>query len=84
MGCRLILNLCRAYYQPTDVTTAQSRSIWGGASGLRFKPPAVTAETTHGNWVMEGEPGALSSSMLPKNSAGGASEVCEALDSEKQ
>jgi len=82
MGCRLILNLCRVYYHPTDVSTTQPRSIWGGASqGLRFRPPAVTAETTYG---MEGEPGALFSSMLPKNSAGDAPEVCEALDGEKQ
>jgi len=84
MGCRLILNLCRVYYQPTDVMTAQPRSIWGVSQGLRFRTPAATAETTAGNWAMDGEPGALSSSMLPKNFAGGAPEICEALDGEKQ
>jgi len=85
MGCRLILNLCRVYYQPIDVSTVQPRSIWGASEGLRFRPPAVTAETTQGNWVEE-EPVGLSSSITSKNSAGSPSEVCEvvALDTEKQ
>ena len=53
MGCRLILNLCRVYYQPT---TVPPQSIWAASEAIRFKPSASAAETpTYENWAVESE-----------------------------
>lgn len=71
MGCRLILNLCRVYYHPGDVTI-QVQSIWAASEGIRFKPPTLTTETS----VTEGELGPLSS-MPPINPAGSVYELCD-------
>lgn len=57
-------------------------SIWGASEGIRFKPPALTAVTTHGNWEMEREAGPLSSSIPPLNCTGGgaAYELCDLVN----
>lgn len=52
MGCRLILNLCRVYYNPNDATL-QPQSIWAASEGVRFKPPAST--TVDPNWTTDRE-----------------------------
>lgn len=72
MGCRLILNLCRVYYHPTDVAVSvRPQSIWAASEGIRFKPPALAADTTtHGNGAMEGE-----QSLEPKSPTEGAYEL---------
>jgi hypothetical protein len=72
MGCRLILNLCRVYYHPTDVAAGiRPQSIWAVSEGIKFKPPALTADTTtHGNWATESE-----QSPEPKSLADGAYEL---------
>lgn len=51
MGCRLILNLCRVYYEPSDAVRPQS--IWAASEGLRFKPPSDGTITTP-DWMEEG------------------------------
>lgn len=72
MGCRLILNLCRVYYHPTDVAASvRPQSIWAASEGIKFKPPALVADTTtHGNWETERE-----QSPEPKSRADGAYEL---------
>jgi hypothetical protein len=85
MGCRLILNLCRVYYHAIDVNV-RPQSIWASSEGIRFKPPTLAAETTHGNWEMDREPGPLSSTIPTLSRTGAAYELCNLvkLDGEKQ
>ena len=73
MGCRLILNLCRVYYHPTDVgASIRPQSIWAASEGIKFKPPALAADTTtHGNWATESE----QSPAEPKSLADGGYEL---------
>jgi len=55
MGCRLILNLCRVYYDPSDLDTIRPQSIWAASEGIRFKPPSNGTITTS-DWMMKEEP----------------------------